>query len=247
MLINLFISHLMSIALKVDLHKRNRLIVGLDLPTVKEAERIVSVLGDTVSSYKIGYQLSFAGGLELARDLALDGKSVFLDMKLLDIENTVASAIGHIAKMGILMLTVHAYPQTMRIAVDAARGTGICLLAVTILTSMDELDLKESGYEKNISTIVKMRATQARDIGMGGIVCSPREAMMVRKIVGNHMAVVTPGIRMIGDATDDQKRFATPEEAINYGASHIVVSRPIVRAADPLLEAKRFQHVISLV
>ncbi|MBL0848802.1 MAG: orotidine-5'-phosphate decarboxylase [Candidatus Liberibacter ctenarytainae] len=227
--------------------QRDRLIVGLDLPTVREAERVVSILGDVVSSYKIGYQLLFSGGLELARHLVSDGKSIFLDMKLFDIENTIAASIEHIAKMGIKMLTVHAYPQTMRAAVSAARGTDICLLAVTVLTSMDEVDLRESGYDKDIMTMVAMRATQARDIGMGGVVCSPREALMVRKIVGDHMAIVTPGIRMEGGEADDQKRFMAPDKALKYGSSHIVVSRPIVRAADPVIAAKEFLHTISLV
>ncbi|MEG8098800.1 orotidine-5'-phosphate decarboxylase [Candidatus Liberibacter brunswickensis] len=226
---------------------KNRLIVGLDLPTVKEAERIVSVLSDTVSFYKIGYHLSFVGGLELARDLISDGKNVFLDMKLFDIESSVVAAIEHIANMGIVMLTVHAYPQTMRAAVDVARDRGICLLAVTVLTSMDDFDLRESGYKNNISTMVKMRAIQASKIGMGGIVCSPQEARMVREVVGNNMVIVTPGIRMLSSEIHGQKRFATPEKAFEYGANHIVVSRPIVNALDPLLAAKEFHRAISMV
>ncbi|MBY7649011.1 MAG: orotidine-5'-phosphate decarboxylase [Candidatus Liberibacter europaeus] len=224
--------------------KKDRLIVGLDLPTVSEAEKIVSILGDTVSSYKIGYQLSFSGGMEFARDLASDGKIVFLDMKLFDIDSTIVSAIENIAKMGISMLTVHAYPQTMRAAVSAAHETGICLLAVTVLTSMDEFDLKESGYDRDISSIVRMRATQARDIGMGGVVCSPREASMVRKIIGENMAIVTPGIRIVGSTPDNQKRFMSPKDAFRYGATHIVVARPIVRSSDPALVVKQFLHAI---
>ncbi len=139
----------MDAGLIIDVDEKKRLVVGLDLPTVKEAERIVSILSDTVSFYKIGYHLSFSGGLELARDLISDGKSVFLDMKLFDIGSSVTAAIEHIANMGVAMLTVHAYPQTMRSAVSVVRDTGICLLAVTVLTSMDDFDLRESGYEKD--------------------------------------------------------------------------------------------------
>lgn len=236
----------MTTSLKISDTNKGNLIVGLDLPTIHEAERIVSILGNTVSFYKIGYHLSFSGGLELARDLVEDGKHVFLDMKLFDIDTTIVAAIENIAKMGISMLTVHAYPQAMRVAVSAARGTGICLLAVTVLTSMDDLDLKESGYENNVSAMVKMRATQARDIGMGGVVCSPREALMVKKIVGDHMSIVTPGIRMLDSAIDNQKRFMSPENALRCGSTHIVVARPIVRSSDPALAAQKFLHAIAL-
>ncbi|AHA27463.1 orotidine-5'-phosphate decarboxylase [Candidatus Liberibacter americanus] len=236
----------MTTSLEISDLNKGRLIVGLDLPTIDEAERIVSILGDTVSFYKIGYHLSFVGGLELARDLVADGKQIFLDMKLFDIETTIIAAVENIAKMGISMLTLHAYPQAMRVAVSAARGTGIRLLAVTVLTSMDDLDLKESGYEKSVSAMVEMRATQARDIGMGGLICSPREASMVRKIVGDHMSIVTPGIRMMDSNIDNQKRFMSPEDALRCGATHIVVARPIVKSSDPLLAARQFLRAISL-
>ena len=123
---------------------RGRLIVGLDVPTVAEAERVVATLGDAVTFYKVGYQLAYGGGLEFARDLAASGKKVFLDLKLLDIDNTVARAVENIARMGMTMLTVHAYPKTMRAAVEAAAGSGLCLLGVTVLTSMDDGDLAEA-------------------------------------------------------------------------------------------------------
>jgi orotidine-5'-phosphate decarboxylase len=217
---------------------KDRLIVGLDVPNVQEADLIVQKLGSTVSHYKIGYQLAFAGGLEFARDLARDGKKIFLDMKLLDIDNTIASAVENIAKMGMTMLTLHAYPMAMRAAVEAARGSGLCLLGVTVLTSMDEADLIEAGYEYDPHTLVLRRAEQARRIGMGGIVCSAEEAKAVRKIVGPELAVVTPGIRPAGAEKGDQKRVMTPSEAIRAGASHLVVARPIVRASEPLAAAR---------
>lgn len=217
---------------------RDRLIVGLDIPTIGEAEKMVSTLGDTVSFYKIGYQLVFAGGLELARDLAKDGKKVFLDMKLLDIDNTVAKGVENIVKMGMTMLTLHAYPKAMRAAVEAARGSDLCLLAVTVLTSMDETDLVDAGYEYDPHTLVLLRSEQALAAGMGGIVCSAEESAAVRKIVGPDLAIVTPGIRPAGSEAGDQKRVMTPADALRAGSSHLVVARPIVKAPDPKAAAQ---------
>jgi orotidine-5'-phosphate decarboxylase len=211
---------------------RDRLIVGLDVPTVAEAQKAVRELGDSVSFYKVGYQLVFAGGLEFARDLAAEGKKVFLDMKLLDIDNTVAKGVENVARMGMTMLTLHAYPKAMRAAVEAARGSGLCLLGVTVLTSMDAADLAEAGYADDPQTLVARRARQAREAGMGGIVCSAAEAKAVREIVGPDMAVVTPGIRPAGAHHGDQKRVVTPADAIRNGSSHLVVGRPIVGAVD---------------
>lgn len=212
---------------------RERLIVGLDVPTLQEAEKIVATLGDDVVFYKIGYQLVFAGGLELARDLAASGKKIFLDMKLLDIDNTIASGVENIVKMGMSMLTLHAYPKAMQAAVAAAKGSDLCLLGVTVLTSMDEQDLIAAGYEYDPHTLVLRRAEQAALAGMGGIVCSAEESSAVRKIIGPDMALVTPGIRPAGSDRGDQKRVMTPAEAIRAGSSHLVVARPIVKAADP--------------
>ncbi len=211
---------------------RKRLIVGLDVPDVTEAEKVVSELGDTVGFYKIGYQLAFAGGLGLARELVEGGKKVFLDMKLLDIDNTVARGVENIARMGVNMLTLHAYPKAMRAAVAAAEGSNLCLLGVTVLTSMDEQDLREAGYAFDPKALVIRRAEQAQRAGMGGIVCSAAEAEVVRETVGGDMAVVTPGIRPAGAAAGDQKRVVTPAEAIRAGASHLVVARPIITAVD---------------
>lgn len=217
---------------------RKKLIVGLDLPTVAEAKKLIDTLGDTVSFYKIGHQLAFVGGLELARELKAQGKNVFLDLKLLDIDNTVAKGVENIAKIGVDMLTIHAYPKAMRAAVEAAKGSSLCLLGVTVLTSMDAADLIEAGYRDDPKTLVLKRAAQARDAGMGGIVASAHEAKAIREIVGNDMAVVTPGIRPSGGDAGDQKRVMTPGDALLAGASHLVVARPIVAADDPLAAAK---------
>ena len=211
---------------------RNRLIVALDVPTASEAKSIIAKLGDSVSFYKIGYQLAFAGGLDLARGLVGEGRNVFLDMKLLDIDNTVAKAVENVVTMGVSMLTLHAYPKAMRAAVEAARGSDLCLLGVTVLTSMDALDLQDAGYALSPAELVKRRAAQACDAGMGGIVCSAEEAAAVRSILGPDMAVVTPGIRPAGSDKGDQKRVMTPAAAIKAGASHLVVGRPITGAVD---------------
>ena len=211
---------------------RDRLIVGLDVPTLAEAEKAVRELDGTVSFYKIGYQLAFAGGLDFARELASAGTKVFLDMKLLDIDNTVAKGVENIVKMGVTMLTVHAYPKAMKAAVEAAKGSKLCLLGVTVLTSMDEQDLIDTGYEYDPHTLVLRRSEQALHAGMGGVVCAASEAAAVRKVVGLDMAVVTPGIRPAGSDHGDQKRVVTPTDAIRAGASHLVVARPIVAAPD---------------
>lgn len=211
---------------------RDRLIVGLDLPTLSEAEKAVRELEGAVSFYKIGYQLAFAGGLDFARELASGGTKVFLDMKLLDIDNTVAKGVENIVKMGVSMLTLHAYPKTMRAAVEAAKGSDLCLLGVTVLTSMDEQDMIDAGYEYDPHTLVLRRSEQALHAGMGGIVCSAEEAQAVRRTVGPDMAVVTPGIRPSGSDHGDQKRVVTPAQAIRNGSSHLVVGRPIVKAPD---------------
>ena len=210
----------------------DRLIVGLDLAHVADAEKVVKELDGVAHFYKVGYRLAYNGGLEFARDLVRDGKSVFLDLKLLDIDNTVAEGVENIAKMGFRMLTLHAYPKAMRAAVAAARGSDLTLLGVTVLTSMDAEDLKEVGYQDDPQTLVLRRARQALDAGMGGIVCAATEAAAVRQIVGADMAVVTPGIRPAGADQGDQKRVMTPRDALVAGASHLVVARPIIAAPD---------------
>ncbi|MGE0503600.1 MAG: orotidine-5'-phosphate decarboxylase [Rhizobiaceae bacterium] len=217
---------------------RDRLIVGLDVPTVAAAETTVARISDAAAFYKIGYQLAFAGGLDFAKELVAEGKKVFLDMKLLDIDNTVAKGVEAITRMGVTMLTLHAYPKAMRAAVEAARDTPLTLLAVTVLTSMDEADLTAAGYEYDPHTLVLRRSEQALAAGMGGIVCSAAEAAAVRKVVGQRLKVVTPGIRPAGAETGDQKRVMTPADAIKAGASHLVVARPIVGAADPRAAAQ---------
>jgi orotidine-5'-phosphate decarboxylase len=222
----------------VILDPRERLIVALDVPSIAAAEALVARLGDAVNFYKVGYQLGFAGGLAFAQTLAGAGKRVFLDMKLHDIGNTVARGVESVARMGVSFLTVHAYPQTMHAAVDAAGDSGLRILAVTVLTSYDDADLAAAGYDFTVPELVAERAAQARDIGVDGLVCSAEEAANLRSIVGSGMVLVTPGIRPAGAETGDQKRVMTPAAAINAGADYLVVGRPIVAAADPKAAAE---------
>ena len=217
---------------------RDRLIVALDLPTVRDAEAMVERLGDSVTFYKVGYQLAFASGLSFADTLARAGKRVFLDMKLHDIENSVAKGVENVARLGVNFLTVHAYPQTMKAAVAAKRGSGLKILAVTVLTSYDDIDLAESGYSMGVDALVARRAQQAHDLGVDGLVCSPEEASPLRLAVGNDMLFVTPGIRPQGSARGDQKRVTTPAQAIAAGADYLVVGRPITEASDPKAAAE---------
>jgi orotidine-5'-phosphate decarboxylase len=217
----------------VPLSPRDRLIVALDLDTPREAEAMVERLGDSVTFYKIGYQLAFAGGLAFVGELIRANKRVFLDMKLHDIGNTVAKGVENVARMGATFLTIHAFPQTMRAAVAAKAGSALRLLAVTVLTSYDDIDQAEAGYSVGIDELVAKRAVQARDIGVDGLVCSAEEAAPLRLLIGTGMALVTPGIRPAGSVSGDQKRIMTPARAIAAGADYLVVGRPVMEAPDP--------------
>jgi orotidine-5'-phosphate decarboxylase len=231
----------------MQLEARDRLIVALDLPSVRDAEMMVERLGDAVRFYKIGYQLTFAGGLPFAERLVRSGKQVFLDMKLHDIGNTVAKGVESAAALGVRFLTVHAYPQTMRAAVEARAGSNLHILAVTVLTSYDDHDLAEAGYKVSVEDLVAERAHQAHDLGIDGIVCSPDEAGPLRLIVGSDMALVTPGIRPAGVAPNDQKRITTPAQAISAGADYLVVGRPVTGTNDPRAAADAIVQEISTV
>ena len=217
---------------------KDRLIVPLDLPTVMEAEAMVDNLGDSVSFYKIGHQLAFANGLGFIRELHDRGKKVFLDMKLLDIDNTITKGVENIAKMGVAMTTIHAYPKAMRAAVEAAKDSDLCLLGVTVLTSMDNEDLKQAGYAHSAKDLVLQRAADASEAGMGGVVASAQEASEISKIVRSEMTIVTPGIRPSGSDIGDQKRVMTPAKAIAAGATHLVVGRPITASENPKSSAE---------
>jgi len=217
----------------MNISPRDRLIVALDVPGVAEAEALVARLGDSVNFYKVGLQLIYGGGLAFAERLGRSGKRVFLDVKLLDIDNTVAGAVQSIAAIGMTFLTIHAYPKAMRAAVAARGDARLRLLGVTVLTSMDDHDLAEAGYSGTVGDLVARRAADARASGMDGIVAAPSEAGVVRAIVGPDIAIVTPGIRPAGGDAGDQKRVATPAAAITAGADYLVVGRPITATSDP--------------
>jgi orotidine-5'-phosphate decarboxylase len=223
----------------------DRLIVALDLPSVAAAEAMIARLGEAVNFYKIGYQLGFAGGLPLVRRLADQGKKVFVDLKLHDIGNTVGRGVESVAALGATFLTVHAYPQTMKAAVEARAGSNLKILAVTVLTSYDDGDLHAAGYRLSVSDLVEARAQQAQVLGVDGLVSSPEEAAALRKIVGHQMVLVTPGIRPAGSATGDQKRIMTPARAIAAGSDYLVVGRPIVEAGDPKAAADAIHAEIT--
>lgn len=217
---------------------RDRLIVALDFPTVAAAEAMVWQLGDAVSFYKIGLELTVAGGLDLADDLIGAGKKVFLDLKMHDIGHTVEKATAAAAARGVSLLTVHAYPQTLAAAARGAAGSQLGVLGVTVLTSYDEADLAAAGYARSVSETVRMRAIQAREAGVAGVICAPTDAEMVRGAVGSDFLIITPGVRPAGADVGDQKRIATPRAALKAGADRIVVGRPVTAAADPVAAAQ---------
>jgi orotidine-5'-phosphate decarboxylase len=230
----------------VSIAPRDRLIVALDIPTVGGARALVERLGPAATFYKIGLELVMAGGLDLARELSGQGARVFLDMKLLDIENTVMRSVRNAAASGATFLTVHAQDgKTLRAAVSGRAGTGLAVLGVTVLTNLDADDLRQQGVDASPADLVARRATLARDAGCDGIVASGHEAARVRAIVGPEMVIVTPGIRLAGGEAGDQSRVTTPEQAIAAGADYIVVGRPISEAPDPAAAAQIFTRQIE--
>jgi orotidine-5'-phosphate decarboxylase len=217
------------------LFETDPLIVALDVESEAAARALVESLGDEVSFYKIGLELYAAGGMSFARDLMASGKNVFLDLKFYDIPQTVKRAVRQVAQVGVRFLTVHASKAVMRAAVEGREGTALRLLGVTVLTSVDEMDLEDDlGYAAKVTDLVALRVRNAVACGMDGIVASPLEARNVRTLAGEDMLIVTPGVRSAGAGVGDQKRVATPAEAIGDGADYLVVGRQVTRAKDPL-------------
>jgi len=212
-----------------------RLIIALDLPSRAEAEAMVEQLGDSVNVYKIGLQLLAVGGMEMAKDLKARGRQVFMDWKLHDIGATVEKATAAIVGTGACdLLTVHAQPQVLAAAVKGRGGeTSAKILGVTVLTSLSGQDLAQIGYGMGVEQLVERRIRQVIDSGADGVVASPHEAALARRIGGPDFLVVTPGVRPAWAGKDDQARAATPGEALANGASHLVVGRPVTAAADP--------------
>jgi orotidine-5'-phosphate decarboxylase len=224
---------------------KDRLIVALDMPLLDEARRLVNTLGDCVSFYKVGLELLFAGGLEFARELKRQHKRVFLDMKLLDIGNTVERAVANIAELGFDFLTVHGCDlKTLRAAVAGRKTSPLKLLAVTVLTNLSQDDLRQQGSAMTPADLVLHRARLAREAGFDGVIASGQEAARIRESTGPGFLIVAPGIRLLGQTTDDQERVMTPGSAIAAGADYIVVGRPITQADDPRVVAETFVNHI---
>jgi orotidine-5'-phosphate decarboxylase len=217
-----------------SLKMQDRLIVALDVSNALAARALVQCIGEAAGVYKVGLQLFTAEGPDLVRELVRCGKRVFLDLKLHDIPSTVSHAVKSAAELGASMLTVHASggAAMLRAAVEAAESR-LTVLAVTVLTSLNDRDLTEIGVSGRPSDQVLRLATLAQSVGCGGVVTSPLEARQLRKSLGEGLAIVTPGVRPVGTGKNDQQRTATPGEAISSGASYIVVGRPITHASDP--------------
>jgi orotidine-5'-phosphate decarboxylase len=227
---------------------RGRLIVALDVPSVAEARTLVQRLGEGATFYKVGLELVVGGGLAFARELVGAGKQVFLDLKLLDIGNTVERATRAAAETGATFLTVHAQDRkTIAAAVAGKKGTSLKVLGVTVLTNLEAADVREQGIAEDPSALVERRAALARAAGCDGIVASGREARRVRKILGGEMLIVTPGVRLPGDRAGDQARVTTPQVALADGADHLVVGRPITAATDPEAALAAFIGAITEV
>jgi len=226
---------------------KNPIIVALDVEDAGQGRALVRRLGDTVSFYKVGLELFTAEGMPFVRELQAEGRSVFLDLKLYDIGETVKRTAARASESGVDLLTVHAMGAVMRAAVDGRGDSPLKLLGVTVLTSFDQHDLDEDGYSSSVADLVDLRARNAAKAGVDGVVCSALDAARVRRILGPGPLVVTPGVRSRAAAAGDQKRVATPEDAIRDGADYVVIGRQVTRAADPAGEARRIFEEIQAV
>lgn len=226
--------------------KRNPLIVALDVDSGEEARTLVSRLGEHIHFYKVGMELYAAAGMPFVRELLAGGKDVFLDMKFYDIPETVKRAVAQVAGTGVRFLTIHGSGPAMRAAVEGKGGSTLKLLAVTVLTSFDRGDLLDLGYPCNVADLVALRARKAVEAGMDGMVASPLDVAAVRSIAGPDAILVAPGVRSSGGAVADQKRVATPAEALRSGADYLVMGRQITRAPDPPAEVARVLEEIAL-
>jgi orotidine-5'-phosphate decarboxylase len=217
----------------------NPIIVALDLESAAEARSLVDRLGDRIGFYKVGLELYTAAGMDFVRELEDRGKDVFLDLKLFDIGETVKRAVAVIARTRARFLTLHSSAAVMRAAIAGRGESNLKLLAVTVLTSFDTADVHDLGYAGTVTELVEWRVRKCIDCGIDGMIASPLDAAMVRRMAGPDKLIVTPGVRSAGASKGDQKRVATPAEAIRDGANYVVIGRQITRAADPAAEAAR--------
>lgn len=225
--------------------KANPIIVALDFEDAGQARALIARLGNSVDFYKVGMELYAAEGMQFVRELTGAGKQVFLDLKLYDIPETVKRAVAQVSKTGVRFLTVHGSNAVMRAAAEGRGASALGLLAVTVLTSFDQQDLAELGYPASVADLVRLRVKNAMASGMDGIVCSPLEAAAVRAVAGPKAILVTPGVRSRSADAGDQKRVATPGEALAAGANYLAIGRQITRAADPVAECSRILEEIS--
>ena len=224
----------------------NPLIVALDVPNATEALSLVDRLDATVGFYKVGLELFTAEGPSVVTELVARGKRVFVDLKMYDIHETVKRAAARVADLGGTLLTVHASPQVIRAAKEGAAGSQLKIIAVTVLTSFDQVDLEDIGViGRTVGEQVEWLAQRGIDAGVDGLVCSPLEVARLRQIAGPDVILVTPGVRSAGAASDDQKRVGTPAEAMANGSTYLVVGREITRADDPAAAAARILRDIS--
>lgn len=224
----------------------NPLIIALDLESANEARSLVRKIGGACKFYKVGLELYAAAGRSFVEELLGDGNRVFLDLKMYDIGETVKRATAQVATMGAQFLTVHAVPQVMRAAMEGAQGSNLQILAVTVLTSFDDRDLREMGHTASVAELVEARVRQAKAAGVNGLVCSPLEVAGVRKITGPDAVLVTPGVRSAGADVGDQKRVATPAQALANGSSYLVIGRQVARSNDPRGEIERILNEVNI-
>jgi orotidine-5'-phosphate decarboxylase len=213
--------------------KHDPVIIALDCDSAREADALVSALGDSAGFYKVGMELYAASGMDYVRSLIDRGKRVFLDMKYYDIGETVRRAVAVAARSGATFLTIHSVGQVMRSAIEGRGDSPMKLLAVSVLTSFDQTDVRELGYDIALSDLVRDRVHLSMETGIDGIIGSPLEAKAIRAQIGPHKLLITPGVRSRGAATGDQKRVATPVDAVRDGADYVVIGRQVSRAADP--------------
>jgi orotidine-5'-phosphate decarboxylase len=217
----------------------NPIIIALDVESASDARALIARIGSRVNFYKVGLELYAAAGPDLVRGLLADGHQIFLDLKFYDIPETVSRATARVAELGVRFLTVHAVPSAIRAAASAKQGSGLQILGVTVLTSFGPEDMDDLGYQGTVADLVERRARKAIELGADGLVSSPLEAARLRNALGPQPILVTPGVRSAGADHGDQKRVATPAQAIADGASYLVIGRQVTRAKDPAAEVDR--------
>ena len=225
----------------------NPIIIALDVESAAEARTLVDRIGDHTDFYKVGLELFTVAGMEFVQELIGRGKNVFLDLKLYDIGETVKRTVAQVARTGVRFLTVHSPTAVMRGAIEGRGASGLKLLAVTVLTSFDQQDVNDLGYSRTLSDLVEWRVRKAMAAGMDGLVGSPLEARAIRAAAGPGAILVTPGVRSAGAGKGDQKRVATPAEAISNGADFLVIGREVTRAQDPAAAVQRILEDVRTV